>query len=164
MKINCIINKNEISAEVNERTRLIDFLRDDLHLTGTKEGCSEGECGACTVIVNGKAITSCTMLAAQVDGCEVITIEGLKQNGEFDILQKKFVEHDAVQCGFCSPGFIMSAKALMMNNPNPTLEDIKRSIEGNLCRCTGYIKIIEAIEDAVKEVNKWYFLQRILKN
>ncbi|MBL7576268.1 carbon-monoxide dehydrogenase small subunit [Peptoniphilus asaccharolyticus DSM 20463] len=154
MKINCIINKNEISAEVNERTRLIDFLRDDLHLTGTKEGCSEGECGACTVIVNGKAITSCTMLASQVDGCEVITIEGLKQNGEFDILQKNFVEHDAVQCGFCSPGFIMSAKALMMNNPNPTLEDIKRSIEGNLCRCTGYIKIIEAIEDAVKEVNK----------
>lgn len=154
MNITCNINGAEVSADVSEKTRLIDFLRDELHLTGTKEGCSEGECGACTVIVNKRAVTSCTMLAAQVDGCEVLTIEGLKQNGEFDILQEKFVEHGAVQCGFCSPGFIMSAKALMMNNSNPTMENIKRAIEGNLCRCTGYIKIIEAIDAAVKEVSK----------
>lgn len=151
MKIKCTVNEELIEKEVNENMRLIDFIRDELHLTGTKEGCSEGECGACTVIMDGKAITSCTVLAFQADGKEITTIEGLSRNGELDILQKKFVEHDAVQCGFCSPGFLMSAKALMMNNPNPTLEDIKRSIEGNICRCTGYIKIIEAIEDAVKE-------------
>lgn len=151
MKIKCTVNEELIEKEVNENMRLIDFIRDELHLTGTKEGCSEGECGACTVIMDGKAITSCTVLAFQADGKEITTIEGISRNGELDILQKKFVEHDAVQCGFCSPGFLMSAKALMMNNPNPTLEDIKRSIEGNICRCTGYIKIIEAIEDAVKE-------------
>lgn len=164
MNITCNINGAEVSADVSEKTRLIDFLRDELHLTGTKEGCSEGECGACTVIVNKRAVTSCTMLAAQVDDCEVLTIEGLKQNGEFDILQEKFVEHGAVQCGFCSPGFIMSAKALMMNNSNPTMDNIKRAIEGNLCRCTGYIKIIEAIDAAVKEVSKWYTLQKLKTN
>lgn len=153
MKINCILNGKNVQAEVYEDTRLIDFLREDLNLTGTKEGCSEGECGACTVILDGKAATSCTVLAFQVDGKEIITIEGLKKNGDLDILQKKFVEHGAVQCGFCSPGFLMSAKALMLNNQNPTLEEIKRSIEGNICRCTGYIKIIEAIEEAIKEEN-----------
>ena len=133
--------------------RLIDFLRDELNLTGTKEGCSEGECGACTVIMDKKAVTSCTVLAGQIDGCEILTIEGLAKNGELDILQKKFIEYGAVQCGFCTPGFIMSAKALMMNNKNPSLNEIKRAVEGNLCRCTGYIKIIEAIEAAAKEVN-----------
>ena len=100
-----------------------------------------------------RAVTSCTVLAGQIDGCEILTIEGLAKNGELDILQKKFIEYGAVQCGFCTPGFIMSAKALMMNNKNPSLNEIKRAVEGNLCRCTGYIKIIEAIEAAVKEVN-----------
>lgn len=151
MKIKLTVNDNIIESEVYEDTRLIDFLREDLDLTGTKEGCSEGECGACTVIMNGKSVTACTVLAFQADGANITTIEGLSKNGELDIIQKKFVEHGAVQCGFCSPGFIMSTKALMLSNPNPTLEDIKRFIEGNICRCTGYIKIIEAIEDAIKE-------------
>ena len=153
MRINTIINGRPIEADVDEKMRLIDFLRDELNLTGTKEGCSEGECGACTVIMDKRAVTSCTVLAGQIDGCEILTIEGLAKNGELDILQKKFIEYGAVQCGFCTPGFIMSAKALMMNNKNPDLNEIKRAVEGNLCRCTGYIKIIEAIEAAVKEVN-----------
>lgn len=153
MRINTIINGRPIEADVDEKMKLIDFLRDELNLTGTKEGCSEGECGACTVIMDKRAVTSCTVLAGQIDGCEILTIEGLAKNGELDILQKKFIEYGAVQCGFCTPGFIMSAKALMMNNKNPSLNEIKRAIEGNLCRCTGYIKIIEAIEAAVKEVN-----------
>lgn len=153
MRINTIINGRPIEADVDEKMRLIDFLRDELNLTGTKEGCSEGECGACTVIMDKRAVTSCTVLAGQIDGCEILTIEGLAKNGELDILQKKFIEYGAVQCGFCTPGFIMSAKALMMNNKNPSLHEIKRAVEGNLCRCTGYIKIIEAIEAAAKEVN-----------
>ena len=153
MRINTIINGRPIEADVDEKMRLIDFLRDELNLTGTKEGCSEGECGACTVIMDQRAVTSCTVLAGQIDGCEILTIEGLAKNGELDILQKKFIEYGAVQCGFCTPGFIMSAKALMMNNKNPSLNEIKRAVEGNLCRCTGYIKIIEAIEAAAKEVN-----------
>lgn len=153
MRINTIINGRPIEADVDEKMRLIDFLRDELNLTGTKEGCSEGECGACTVIMDKRAVTSCTVLAGQIDGCEILTIEGLAKNGELDILQKKFIEYGAVQCGFCTPGFIMSAKALMMNNKNPDLNEIKRAVEGNLCRCTGYIKIIEAIEAAAKEVN-----------
>lgn len=153
MRINTIINGRPIEADVDEKMRLIDFLRDELNLTGTKEGCSEGECGACTVIMDKRAVTSCTVLAGQIDGCEILTIEGLAKNGELDILQKKFIEYGAIQCGFCTPGFIMSAKALMMNNKNPSLNEIKRAVEGNLCRCTGYIKIIEAIEAAAKEVN-----------
>lgn len=153
MRINTIINGRPIEADVDEKMRLIDFLRDELNLTGTKEGCSEGECGACTVIMDKRAVTSCTVLAGQIDGCEILTIESLAKNGELDILQKKFIEYGAVQCGFCTPGFIMSAKALMMNNKNPSLNEIKRATEGNLCRCTGYIKIIEAIEAAAKEVN-----------
>lgn len=151
MIIKTKVNGIEYETDVSEKLRLIDFLRDDLKLTGTKEGCSEGECGACTVIIDKKAVASCLVLAGQVDGCEILTVEGLQQNGELDILQKKFIEHGAVQCGFCSPGFLMSAKALMMNNENPTLNDIKRAIEGNICRCTGYKKIIEAINSAIKE-------------
>lgn len=152
MLVNVVVNGEKIKKDVDPCLRLIDFLRDELNLTGTKEGCSEGECGACTVILDRVAVTSCTVLTGQVDGSEIITIEGLEKNGELDILQKKFIEHGAVQCGFCSPGFIMSAKALMMEKENPTLEEIKRSIEGNLCRCTGFIKIVEAIDAACKEV------------
>ena len=152
VKVKVKVNGKMIEKDVSENLRLIDFLRDDLGLTGTKEGCSEGECGACTVIMNKQAVTSCTVLAGQVDGCEIITVEGLAKDGELDILQKKFIEYGAVQCGFCSPGFLMSAKALMMNQKEPTLEEIKRAVEGNICRCTGYIKIIEAIEAAIREV------------
>lgn len=152
MKLQLEVNGKAITCEVDGSKRLLDFLRDDLGLTGTKEGCSEGECGACTVIVDGKAVPSCLVLTGQVDGSRILTVEGLEKNGELDILQKKFIEHGAVQCGFCSPGFLMSAKALLMQKKNPTVEEIKRAIEGNLCRCTGYKKILEAIEDAAKEV------------
>lgn len=154
MKINLKVNGKPFSVDVNEKKRLIDLLRNDLNLTGTKEGCSEGECGACTVLVDSLAVTSCTMLAAQLDGKEVITIEGLADDEDMDILQRKFVECGAVQCGYCSPGFIMSAKSLMLRNINPSTYEIKRYIEGNLCRCTGFMKILEAIEKAVDEVKR----------
>ncbi len=154
MEISLKVNGKDYTFDVDEKKRLIDLLRNDLNLTGTKEGCSEGECGACTVIVDSLAVTSCTMLAAQLDGREVITIEGLEKDGQLDIIQKKFIECGAVQCGYCSPGFIMSAKSLMLNNINPSTYEIKRYIEGNLCRCTGYVKILDAIEQACEEVKK----------
>lgn len=147
MILKLVINKKNINMEVDPTTRLIDFLRDDLNLTGVKEGCSEGECGACTVILDGEAVISCTILTGQVNGCEIITIEGLAQNGELDIIQKSFIENGAIQCGFCTPGMILSCKALLMKNPNPTETEIKRAIEGNLCRCTGYNKIVKAVKD-----------------
>ncbi len=153
MIIDLIVNKKNIKIDVDPTTRLIDFLRDDLNLTGVKEGCSEGECGACTVILDGVAVTSCTIFAGQVNGCEIITIEGLEQSGELDVIQKSFIENGAIQCGFCTPGMILSCKALLMKNPNPSEEEIKRAIEGNLCRCTGYNKIVKAVKDVVgKEV------------
>lgn len=164
MEISLKVNGKDYTFEVDEKKRLIDLLRNDLNLTGTKEGCSEGECGACTVIVDSLAVTSCTMLAAQLDGKEVITIEGLEKDGQLDIIQKKFIECGAVQCGYCSPGFIMSAKSLMLNNINPSTYEIKRYIEGNLCRCTGYVKILDAIEQACEEVKKWYSHLRIWVN
>lgn len=154
MEISLKVNGKDYTFDVDEKKRLIDLLRNDLNLTGTKEGCSEGECGACTVIVDSLAVTSCTMLAAQLDGREVITIEGLEKDGQLDIIQKKFIECGAVQCGYCSPGFIMSAKSLMLNNINPSTYEIKRYIEGNLCRCTGFVKILDAIEQACEEVKK----------
>ena len=164
MEISLKVNGKDYTFDVDEKKRLIDLLRNDLNLTGTKEGCSEGECGACTVIVDSLAVTSCTMLAAQLDGREVITIEGLEKDGQLDIIQKKFIECGAVQCGYCSPGFIMSAKSLMLNNINPSTYEIKRYIEGNLCRCTGYVKILDAIEQACEEVKKWYSHLRIWVN
>jgi len=153
MLIELIVNNKNIKMDVDPTKRLIDFLRDDLNLTGVKEGCSEGECGACTVIKDGVAVTSCTILAGQVNGSEIITIEGLEKNGELNIIQKSFIENGAIQCGFCTPGMIMSCKALLMKNPNPTDNEIKRAIEGNLCRCTGYNKIVKAVKDVIgKEV------------
>ena len=149
MKITLTVNKKDIDMDIDPTKRLIDFLRDDLNLTGVKEGCSEGECGACTIILNGEAVTSCTILAGQVNGCEITTIEGLEENGELDVIQKSFIENGAIQCGFCTPGMILSCKALLMKNSNPTEDEIKRAIEGNLCRCTGYNKIVKAIKDIV---------------
>lgn len=146
MLLECSINGREIKKEINPFLRLIDFLRDDMGLTGVKEGCGEGECGACTVIADGEAATSCTMFAGQIYGKEIITIEGIDNDGELDALQKSFVQNGAVQCGFCTPGMILSCKALLMKNPHPSEEEIKRAIEGNLCRCTGYQKIIKAVK------------------
>ncbi|WP_326910316.1 (2Fe-2S)-binding protein [Sedimentibacter sp. MB31-C6] len=153
MELKLKVNYKNVKINIDPTKRLIDFLREDLNLTGVKEGCSEGECGACTIILNEEAVTSCTILAGQVDGCEIITIEGLEQSGELDVIQKSFIENGAIQCGFCTPGMILSCKALLLKNPNPTEDEIKRAIEGNLCRCTGYNKIVKAVKDiTVKEV------------
>lgn len=141
--------KHEVTVEPDER--LLDTLRDRLNLTGVKEGCSIGECGACTVILDGKAINSCMVYTFQIDGSEVLTVEGLETNGTLDPLQEAFIDHQAVQCGFCTPGMLMSAKALLNENPDPDRDEIKTAIEGNLCRCTGYQQIIDAIESAANQ-------------
>jgi carbon-monoxide dehydrogenase small subunit len=130
---------------------LLWLLREELGLTGTKEGCGAGECGACTVILNGKPVNSCLVVAMEAAEGEVLTIEGEARNGELSALQKAFIRHDGMQCGFCTPGMIMSARALLMRNPSPTREEIKEAMQGNLCRCTGYESIIESVEAAVKE-------------
>ncbi|WP_366749564.1 molybdopterin cofactor-binding domain-containing protein [Tepidanaerobacter sp. EBM-38] len=150
VKISFILNDESVSVEVDPRKRLLDMLREDFLLTGVKEGCSVGECGACTVLIDGRAVTSCLVLAPQVNGHRVTTIEGLQKNGELHPLQQAFIDSGAVQCGFCTPGMILAAKALLDRNPHPTREDIKTAISGNLCRCTGYEKIIKAVETAVK--------------
>ena len=127
---------------------LADVLRDELGLTGTKKGCDKGECGACTVIVDGEAILSCLVLAIQMQGKRILTIEGLSQEGRLDALQDAFVQYGAIQCGYCTPGMIMTASALLSKNSRPSEEEIKKALSGNLCRCTGYVKIIEAVKKA----------------
>ncbi|HZK42086.1 MAG TPA: (2Fe-2S)-binding protein [Clostridia bacterium] len=144
------INGREYQAHLDPSMRFIDVLRDEFHLTGTKEGCAEGECGACTILLNGEAVTSCLLLAGQVEGQTVVTIEGIVESGEYDRLLLAFMEVGAVQCGFCTPGFIVSLKALLDHNPQPTEEEIKLAVSGNLCRCTGYQKIVEAVQAATK--------------
>lgn len=148
MELNMIVNDVEYHLDVDPRLRLLDVLRDYLKLTGTKEGCGEGECGACTVIMDDLAVNSCLVLAHQARGKRIITVEALEKDGELDSLQKAFIDHGAVQCGYCTPGMLMSCKALLMKNPNPTEEEIRIAIEGNLCRCTGYTKIIRAVQEA----------------
>jgi len=133
---------------------LLEIIRNDLGLTGTKEGCGRGDCGACTVLVDGKAVPSCLVLAVDVNGCDVVTIEGLSIGCELHPIQKAFIDHGAIQCGFCTPGMIMSAKALLDRNPSPSEEEIRNGIEGNFCRCTGYAKIVEAIKYATRHVTK----------
>ncbi len=140
------VNGDLYKTEVEPRRLLLEVLRDDLGLTGTKKGCDEGECGACTVLLDGKPVASCLVLAIQAQGKDIITIEGLATNGELHPLQDAFVKHGAIQCGFCTPGMILSAKALLDRNPGPTNDEIREAITGNLCRCTGYTKIIEAIQ------------------
>lgn len=154
MKINFILNGDPTTIDVAENARLVDVLRNDFHLTGTKEGCGVGECGACTVIIDGKAVASCLVLAVSVEGKSVLTIEGLSKNGELDPIQEAFIDHHASQCGFCTPGFIMSAKALLDANPSPTREEIRVAISGNICRCTGYHQIVDAIEDAAERYRR----------
>lgn len=150
MIINFKVNGKNTSVELTKNKRLIDLLRDDLKLTGTKEGCSIGECGACTVIINGKAVNSCLMLAQQIDGCEILTVEGLAEGDKLNSLQQNFLKYGAIQCGFCTPGMLMSAYALFLENPTPSREEIETAIEGNLCRCTGYKPIIQAIVSTSK--------------
>jgi len=146
-----IVNGKEVTLKVGPKERLLDTLREQLKLTGTKEGCSVGECGACTVILDGKAVSSCLILTGQIGGSKVLTIEGLEIDGKLDPLQQAFINHQAVQCGFCTPGMLMSAKALLIHNPHPSREEIKTALEGNLCRCTGYEQIIEAIESVANK-------------
>ncbi len=145
--INFILNGEPIQIEIEPHLTLLKLLRDKLGMTGTKEGCSMGECGACTVIVEGKAINSCIFPAMEVNNKSVLTIEGLVDSqGNLHPIQKAFIEYGAIQCGFCTPGMVLSAKALLDENPNPTEEEIRNAISGNLCRCTGYIQIIQAIK------------------
>jgi carbon-monoxide dehydrogenase small subunit len=144
--ISLSVNGAPHSAEVEARLLLVHFLREDLSLTGTHIGCDTSNCGACTVIVNGQAVKSCTMLAIQVDGGQIETIEGMEQNGQLHPLQEGFWQEHGLQCGFCTPGMIMSAKALLQQHPSPTEEEIRRGISGNLCRCTGYVNIVKAIQ------------------
>ena len=132
---------------------LLDLLRDDLGLTGTKKGCEAGECGACTVMLDGRPVNSCITLVAEVEGCRVITVEGVAQDGQLTPLQKQFIDKWAFQCGYCTAGMIMSAKALLERNPHPTEQEIREAIEGNLCRCTGYVKIVEAIQAVSAEMD-----------
>lgn len=139
------LNGAPVTVEAPAHRRLLDLLRDDLRLTGTKEGCSIGECGACTVIVDGQAVTSCLTLAHSVAGKSVVTIEGVGADGALDPIQQAILENHALQCGFCTPGFVLSAKALLDSNPHATKEEIRRAISGNLCRCTGYEQLVEAI-------------------
>ena len=144
--IHLTVNGEEHATTVEDRSTLLDVLRDKLFLTGTKEGCGTGECGACTVLVDGKPVLACLMLAINASGKKITTIEGLAVDGKLSPLQQAFVEFGAVQCGFCSPGMILSATALLAENPAPSREEVQKALEGNLCRCTGYNKIVEAIE------------------
>lgn len=145
-RITFTVNDESVSLEVEPHWTLLRVIRDELSLTGTKEGCGEGDCGACTVLMDGKAVNSCLILAVDMDGKTVTTIEGLTPRSELHPLQKAFIEKGAVQCGFCTPGMIMSAKALLDMNPYPSEEEIRFAIAGNLCRCTGYAKIVESIQ------------------
>jgi carbon-monoxide dehydrogenase small subunit len=142
------LNGEELTVQVEPSALLVEVLRDRLELTGTKVACGEGECGACTVLLDGQPVNSCLVPALKAQGREVLTVEGLAPLGELHPLQKAFVEHGAVQCGYCTPGMLMSAKVLLDHNPNPTEDEVRLAISGNLCRCTGYAKIVEAILDA----------------
>ena len=148
------INGEDYEVLVEPRKALLAMLRDQLQLTGTKEGCSTGDCGACTVILNGKTVTSCLVLAVEADGREITTIEGIAADEALHPVQKAMVEKGGIQCGFCTPGMIVSAVQLLRENRNPTERDIRRAIAGNLCRCTGYTKIVEAVQEAAAELRK----------
>jgi carbon-monoxide dehydrogenase small subunit len=148
MRLSFEVNGVRRELDVDPAARLIDVLRDELGLTGTKEGCGEGECGACTVLIDDRAVDSCLVIAAQVRDKRVLTVEGLARDGELDVLQQQFIDHGAVQCGFCTPGMLMSAKALLLAHPQPSERQIRVALAGNLCRCTGYGAIIAAVTAA----------------
>jgi len=153
IQVNFMVNgKNHQIVTAPNRT-LLSVLREDLKLTGTKEGCGVGECGACAVIMNGEPVNSCLVLVGQADDSTITTIEGLSKNGQPHPLQKAFVEHGAVQCGFCTPGMIIASKALLDKNPDPSDEQVREALAGNICRCTGYTKIVEAVQAAAEESN-----------
>ena len=144
------INDVQEMVDVPDNMTLLQMLREKLALTGTKNGCGAGECGACTVLMDGEPVNSCMVLAVEADGTEIVTVEGLAHDGQLDALQKAFVEEGSVQCGFCTPGTLISARALLDRNPSPTEQQIREALMGNLCRCTGYTRIVEAIQKVAK--------------
>lgn len=148
------VNGDEYQVLVSARRTLLEVLREDLGLTGTKRGCDTGDCGACTVIMDGQAVNSCLVLAVDAEGKEILTVEGLSQGEKLHPIQEAFIEYGGLQCGFCTPGMLLSAKALLDRNPRPTESEIRMAIAGNLCRCTGYNKIVEAIMAAAERLNK----------
>lgn len=149
--IKFILNNKEVTYKGNASDRLLDVLRDEYHLTGVKCGCKEGECGACAVIMDGLLVNSCMVAMGRVDGASIMTIEGYRETERFSVIEKAFGELSAVQCGFCIPGMVLAAEALLSKNPNPTEEEIREGISGNLCRCTGYNALVKAISIAAKE-------------
>lgn len=149
-KIQFTLNTEIVNHEVEANLTLLNMLREDFDLTGAKEGCGQGECGACTVLIDGRPVNSCLLLAIEADGKDILTVEGLADGNELDELQLSFITNGALQCGYCTPGMIMSAKGLLKENPHPTEEEVKEAISGNLCRCTGYKKIIEAIMEVAE--------------
>ena len=152
MEIELTINGKRRRFDVEANKLLLNLIRDEMHLTGTKYGCGIGECGACTVHLNGEAVLSCMVLAVDADGGCVDTIEGVADGGQLDPIQEAYLEEGAVQCGFCTPGFIMSTKALLRENPEPTEDEIREYLKGNLCRCTGYVNIVKAVQSAAKKI------------
>lgn len=154
LEINVTVNGTSHSSEVDGRTLLAHYLRDALRLTGTHIGCDTSNCGSCTVIMDGKAVKSCTLLAAQADGSEITTIEGLAQNGNMHPLQEGFKEMHGLQCGFCTPGMVMTAVDLLQSNPDPSEKEIRHALEGNFCRCTGYHNIVKSIQYAAEKMRK----------
>ncbi len=152
--VSITVNGDKYTKMIKANSLLANFLREDLDLTGTKKACEQGDCGACTVLLDGKPVNSCMVLTVTVDGREVRTVEGLASNAKLDLLQEKFIEHSAPQCGFCAPGILMSAKALLTDNPHPTDKEVREAIAGNLCRCTGYVHYIEAILDAAESLQE----------
>jgi carbon-monoxide dehydrogenase small subunit len=148
------INGKEYRGEVEPRTLLVYFLRDELNLTGTHVGCDTGHCGACTVVMDGKAVKSCMFLAVQAAGAEILTVEGLADGDELHPIQEAFMENHGLQCGFCTPGLLMSTLALLRENPRPTEADIRRGIEGNLCRCTGYVNVVKSVRAAARALSE----------
>jgi len=153
-KIQITLNGKPIPLEIQPHRLLLDLLRDEIGLTGTKEGCGTGDCGACTVFLNGKPVNSCLILSGELDGAEIVTIEGLKIGAELHPIQTAFIQDGGAQCGYCTPGMLMMSKALLEENPNPTEEDIRFALSGNLCRCTGYAKIVQAVQDAAVELKR----------
>jgi len=152
--ITLTVNDERYEVAVEPRWTLLEMVREELRLTGAKEGCGTGDCGACSMIVDGRPITSCLMLAAQADGRDVVTVEGLATNGQLHPVQQAFIDTGGVQCGFCTPGMIMAAKSLLDRNSSPTLEEVREGLAGNLCRCTGYTKIYEAVMRAARKAKQ----------
>ena len=148
------VNNREFSREVEPRTLLFDFLRDDLNLTGSHIGCDTGHCGACTIIMNGKAVKSCMVLAVQAQSAEILTVEGLAEDQKLHWIQEAFMQHHGLQCGFCTPGMLMSALFLLERNPRPTEEEIRRALGGNICRCTGYVNVIKSVQAASRVLSE----------